>query len=55
MTQPAPARAVFSSEDFRLLRTAVVHYVRTSDDPEGSKYAHLLHRLGRFGPSRQGR
>jgi hypothetical protein len=55
MMEPARSRAVFSNEDFRLLRTAVVHYARTSMDPEGPKYANLLHRLGRVAPpARQG-
>lgn len=48
--EPARPRAVFSNEDFRLLRTAVMHYVRTADDPESVKYANLLHRLGRVAP-----
>ncbi|WP_260927564.1 hypothetical protein [Novosphingobium sp. 9] len=48
MTEPQRARAVFSTEDFQLLRTAVAHYAREIGElPESSKYAHLLHRLGR--------
>ncbi len=48
MSEPARARAVFSTEDFRLLRNAVSHYARTNrDDPDSVKYAHLFHRLGR--------
>lgn len=43
-------RAVFSSEDFRLLKTAVVHYLRSvQDQPESVKYSNLYHRLGRLG------
>lgn len=50
MTQPALARPVFSTEDFRLVRQAIVHYIKTADgDPEMAKYSHLHHRLGRFG------
>lgn len=49
---PARARAVFSSEDFGLLRTAVMHYLRqpeVQDAPESVKYVNLYHRLGRLG------
>jgi hypothetical protein len=43
-------RAVFSNEDFRLIRTAVEHYLTVvKDSPESSKYANLYHRLGRLG------
>ena len=48
--QPARARPVFSNEDFGLLRTAVVHYLREiQDSPESVKYSNLYHRLGRLG------
>jgi hypothetical protein len=48
--EPARARAVFSSEDFGLLRTAVLSHLRTiEDDPESVKYSNLYHRLGRLG------
>lgn len=41
-------RAVFSTQDFELLRTAVSEHIRTCKDPdEADKYAHLLHRLRR--------
>jgi hypothetical protein len=50
MSEPQRARAVFSTEDFRLLRIAVAHYVReVKDQPESLKYSHLYHRLGRVG------
>ncbi len=50
MSEPQRARAVFSTEDFRLLRTAVAHYVReVQDQPESVKYSHLYHRLGSVG------
>ena len=48
--EPARARAVFSTEDFRLLRTAVVHYLQeVKDSPDSIKYSNLYHRLGRLG------
>ncbi len=48
--EPARARAVFSTEDFKLLRTAVVHYLQeVKDSPESVKYSNLYHRLGRLG------
>ena len=47
--EPARARAVFSSEDFALLRTAVLHHLRAhQDDPDSVKYSNLYHRLGRL-------
>lgn len=47
--EPARARAVFSNEDFTLLQTAVLHYLRAIEDqPESSKYSNLYHRLGRL-------
>jgi predicted Zn-dependent peptidase len=46
--QPARSRAVFSQEDFSLIRTAIAHYLReVQDRPESVKYANLYHRLGR--------
>jgi predicted Zn-dependent peptidase len=45
---PARTRAVFSREDFGLIRTAIAHYLReVQDQPESVKYANLYHRLGR--------
>jgi hypothetical protein len=45
------ARAVFSTEDFSLLREAVAHYLNeVKDQPASIKYAHLYHRLGRVAP-----
>lgn len=52
MTAPEPARArpVFSTEDFTLLRTAVLAYLQqVQDSPESVKYSNLYHRLGRLG------
>ena len=47
--EPARARAVFSTEDFQLLRTAVVHYLKeVQDSPVSVKYSNLYHRLGRL-------
>ena len=43
------SRAVFSSEDFELIRTAVGHYLQeVKDRPESMKYSNLYHRLGRI-------
>ena len=45
---PRP-RAVFSTEDFALLKQAVGHYLREiQDQPESVKYSNLYHRLGRL-------
>lgn len=42
-------RAVFSSEDFELLRTAVTHYLKeVQEQPKQVKYANLFHRLNRL-------
>lgn len=46
------ARAVFSTEDFDLLREAVGNHLRAvKDRPESVKFANLYHRLGRVAPS----
>ena len=48
--EPARTRAVFSTEDFALLKEAVADYVRKlSDDPRSAKFSNLYHRLGRLG------
>lgn len=48
MNTPERSRAVFSTEDFRLLKTALAHYLKTiQDSPESAKYSNLYHRLGR--------
>ena len=48
--EPARARAVLSTEDFRLLRTAVAAYIQEiQEHPESVKYSNLYHRLGRLG------
>jgi hypothetical protein len=48
--EPARARAVFSTEDFRLLKAAVLTHLRTiADTPDSTKYSNLYHRLGRLG------
>lgn len=42
------SRAVFSQQDFGLIRTAIAHYLKeVQDQPESIKYANLYHRLGR--------
>lgn len=48
--EPARARPIFSTQDFQLLRTAVLHYMREiQDKPESVVYNNLYHRLGRLG------
>ena len=48
--QPRRSRAIFSTQDFHLLRVAVAERARNCKDPaESVKYANLLHRLGRAG------
>lgn len=48
--EPARSRAVFSTEDFALMKEAVAHYVREiADDPRSAKFSNLYHRLGRLG------
>lgn len=47
--QPERSRAVFSQQDFDLIRIAVAHYLQTVEDPsEAAKYSNLHHRLGRI-------
>ncbi|SEN45361.1 hypothetical protein SAMN05192583_2828 [Sphingomonas gellani] len=47
--EPGRARAVFSTEDFRLLKAAVLTHLRTVEDsPYSIKYSNLYHRLGRL-------
>jgi hypothetical protein len=46
---PEPARAVFSTEDFGLLREAVAaHLHAVAEQPESVKFSNLYHRLGRL-------
>ena len=50
--QPARARAVFSTEDFELIRAAILTHMRTpevQESPASIKYSNLYHRLGRLG------
>jgi hypothetical protein len=47
MSEPARARAVLSNEDFKLLREAVLHYLKEiQDTPDSVKFSNLYHRLG---------
>lgn len=47
---PQRTRAVFSTEDFGLMKEAVASYVRQiADDPRSVKFSNLYHRLGRLG------
>ncbi len=49
MTEPARSRAVFSTEDFSLLKEAVADYIKKiQDKPESAKFSNLYHRLGRL-------
>jgi hypothetical protein len=48
--EPQRSRAVFSTEDFSLMKEAVADYVRKiADDPRSAKFSNLYHRLGRLG------
>lgn len=48
-TTPERSRAVFSQEDFELIRVAVAHYLQVvKEQPEAMKYSNLYHRLGRI-------
>jgi len=49
-TEPQRSRAVFSTEDFSLMKEAIGDYVRKiADDPRSAKFSNLYHRLGRLG------
>lgn len=48
--EPQRARALFSTADFRLLRTALAAYAKTVDDREElARINALHHRLGNYG------
>ena len=50
MPEPARARPVLSTEDSKLLKEAVAHYMKViQDQPESVKFSNLYHRLGRLG------
>ncbi|WP_169719698.1 hypothetical protein [Novosphingobium acidiphilum] len=47
MAEPQRARAVLSTEDFKLIREAVLsHLKQIEDSPESVKFSNLYHRLG---------
>lgn len=49
-SEPQRSRAVFSTEDFALMKEAVAHYVREiAEEPRSVKFSNLYHRLGRLG------
>ena len=49
MSEPARARALLSTADFRLIRDAVVYWMQNNeDDPKTAKFSLLYHRLGSF-------
>lgn len=51
-TEPGRARALFSTADFRLLRTALTAYARqTEDRDELARINALHHRLGTYTPT----
>ncbi len=46
-TEPQRSRAVFSTEDFALMKEAIAEHVkRVADDPRSIKFAHLYHGWG---------
>jgi len=48
---PSAARVVFSTEDFDLLRVAVLTHLgrpEVQDGPDSIKFSNLYHRLGRL-------
>jgi hypothetical protein len=48
-SQSQRPRAVFSQEDFGLMRTAIEYYLQeVKDKPVSVKYSNLYHRLGRI-------
>ncbi|MEG3165731.1 hypothetical protein U1701_14120 [Sphingomonas sp. PB2P19] len=51
MTEPSRARAVFSTEDFALLKEALGEMISkiSIDDTRLTKLSALYHRLGRVG------
>ena len=47
MAEPTRARAVLSTEDFKLIQEAVLFYLQANEDkPESVKFSNLYHRLG---------
>lgn len=47
MSEPARARAVLSTQDFKLVREALLFYMTAhADNSEAAKFSHLYHRLG---------
>jgi hypothetical protein len=47
--EPARARALFSTADFKLLRTALASYAKTTEDREElARINALHHRLGTY-------
>jgi hypothetical protein len=47
--EPERSRAVFSQQDFNLIRMAISHYLKElHDETEVKKYSNLHHRLGRI-------
>ncbi|MEO6093146.1 MAG: hypothetical protein ABIT04_13125 [Novosphingobium sp.] len=48
--EPKRARALLSTEDFKLIREAVLFYLKAhEDEPQSVKFSNLYHRLGSAG------
>lgn len=48
--EPQRSRAVFSTEDFGLMKEAVAAYIQQiAEEPRSAKFSNLYHRLGRLG------
>ena len=48
-SEPQRTRAVFSQQDFGLIRTAIEYYFKeVRDEPNALKYSNLYHRLARI-------
>jgi hypothetical protein len=49
MPEPSRPRAVFSTEDFELMKKAVQYFLQDNiDSPDTIKLSSLFHRLGRL-------
>ena len=47
MSEPTRARAVLSTDDFKLIQEAVLFYLKANEaSPESVKFSNLYHRLG---------
>lgn len=47
LREPTRARAVLSTQDFKLIREAVLFYLKAHEDtPQSVQFSNLYHRLG---------